>query len=352
MTHPVDPEVARAHADVVGLFRRSPGAVDEVCRAARERLGAMPVFDPYDSRTWNSYALITADIETLLGYLREAGIPSSEPVNFRSLLIRVLYYLYLSEKSQTGVLLAELVHSDWELRLGPSHTSTIDVTERLAACVHAQGESEGARKLFERVLELRSERFGDNAPDTLLAACNLGSCLNQLGEYRAAFGLNKRTAERCRQQLGKDHETTIATTENLAASLFGRGWYRTALSLYQDSHQRRRRVSGEDALATMDTEASIAITLDRLGRHKAAQAVNAGLLPRFERVAGKEYSGTRDTRMRLVSNLRTLGRHEEAEKVHGGIPKYGSRTPGAGQGAARQVFAWQRLNPRGEGESR
>ncbi|WP_329031745.1 tetratricopeptide repeat protein [Streptomyces sp. NBC_01725] len=124
-------------------------------------------------------------------------------------------------------------------RLGSSHTSTIGVTERLAACAHAQGESDRARTLFEGALELRSERFGDNAPDTLLAACNLGSCLKQLGEYRAAFRLNKGTAERCGQRLGKDHATTIATTENLAASPFGRGWHRTALALYQDSHQRR-----------------------------------------------------------------------------------------------------------------
>jgi hypothetical protein len=197
MTDPVDPAVARAHADVLDLFRRDPAGLDEVCRAARDRLALMPAPDPRDPRTRVSYDLITTDVQTLLGYLREAGVPSSEPEYFRSLLIRVLDHLYESEKAQTGVLLAELVRDDWEARLGESHADTLNATERLAMCLYEQGQSKRARPLFERVHQLRSRQFGDDDPAALLAACNMAACLNQLEDHRAAFRLNKDTVRRC-----------------------------------------------------------------------------------------------------------------------------------------------------------
>jgi tetratricopeptide (TPR) repeat protein len=331
MTHPVDPAVARAHAHVLDLFRPSPAGPDEVsglaevCRAARDRLAAIPALDPLDPRTWNSYAVITADVQTLLGYLREAGVPISEPERFRSLLIRVLYYLYESEKAQTGVLLAELLHRDWQARLGESHADTLHATARLAACLYAHGEPKRARPLFERVHQQQAGQFGDDDPATLLAACNLGACLTELGDHRAAFLLKEDTVRRCERRLGKDHETTILATQNLAGSLFGLGRHRDALTLYRDIHQRQRRASGEDSL-------------HKLGDYEAAYAANADLLPRFERVAGKDHSGTKHTHARLVRNLRALGRYEEADEVHGGIPKYGSPTPHGGPGALAPRF--------------
>ncbi|AVZ74246.1 hypothetical protein SLUN_20825 [Streptomyces lunaelactis] len=326
MTHPVDPAVEQAHTDVVDLFRSNPAAdpagLEAVCRAARDRLAVLPALDPHDPQTWSSYDLITRDVQTLLGCLREAGVPSSEPEHFRAVLIRVLYYLYEADRAEPGVLLAEIVHGDWEVRIGESHADTLKAAERLAACLHALGDSTRARPLFERVLLLRSKTFGNTDPSTLLASCNLGACLNQLADYSAAFRLNKITARLCEQRLGKEDGTTVLATGNLAGSLFGLGEYRAALTLYQDVHRRRRRASGENTLVTLHAEANIAITLHKLGDYEEARAINADLLPRFERAAGKDHSGTTLTRSRLVMNLRALGRDEEADEVHGGIPRF------------------------------
>lgn len=331
MTHPVDPAVERAHADVVSLFRDhtdgdaavTAAGLAAVCRAARDRLALLPSLDPHDPRTWSSYELITADVRTLLGYLHEAGVPSSESERFRSLLIRVLHYLYRADDgAEPGILLAELLHRDWAARIGESHADTIEAAERLAACLHAQGDSQRARPLFEKVLLLRSKKLGDADPATLVAACNMGSCLNQLRDYRAAFRLNDDTVRRCERRLGKDNGTTILATGNLASSLFWLGEHRRALSLYRAVHQWHQRASGVDALDTLWAEADVAVTLSALAEHEAARVVNAGLLPRFERAAGKDYSGTRHTRDRLVRNLRALGRDEEADEVHGGIPRF------------------------------
>ncbi|MFF1739540.1 tetratricopeptide repeat protein [Streptomyces mirabilis] len=325
MTHPVDPEVERAHSYVLNLFRKStfvdPAELATVCREARDRFAALPALDPDDPSTWTSYELITADVQTLLGYLREAGVPSSETERFRSLVIRVLRYLYRADQADPGALLAELVHRDWQMWIGEAHDHTLEAAGRLAACLHALDDSERARPVFERILRLRSGKQGDDHPDTLLAACNLGACLDQIGDFGAAFRLNTDTVRRCERRLGKEARTTILATENLAGSLFGLGELERALTLYQDIHQRYRQVSGENALATLDAQAGIAITLHKLGDYEAARVINAGLLPRIERVAGKNYSGTKNTRSRLEMNLRALGRKEEADEVHGGIPK-------------------------------
>ncbi|WP_167828897.1 tetratricopeptide repeat protein [Streptomyces sp. MZ04] len=324
--HPVDPAVRQAHTDVIGLFRESradgPAELEAVCRAARDRLAALPPLDAQDPRTWSSYALLTKDVQTLIGYLREAGVPSSEPDHFRALLIRVLCYLYEADGAAPGVLLAELVHRDWEARIGESHHDTLRALERLAACLFARGDAEKARPLFERVLLLRSRAFGDDDPTTLLAACNLGACMTQLGDDRAAFRLNDDTVRRCERRLGKDDETTILAGGNLASSLSRLGQLRKALARYRDIHQRRRRTSGENSLLTLGAEANVANTLDRLGDHDAARAINAALLPKFESAAGKDHSATKRTRGRLEANLRALGRDEEADEVNGGIPNF------------------------------
>lgn len=326
MTRPVDPAVEQAHTDVLDLFLSNPAAdpvgLEAVCRAARDRLARLPALDPHDPQTWSSYALITRDVQTLLGYLREAEVPSSEPERFRSLLIRVLHYLYEADRASPGVLLAEMVHGDWEARLGESHADTLKAAERRAACLHAGGDSERARPLFERILVLRTRMFGSTDPSTLLASCNLGACLNQLQDYEAAFELNRVTARLCEQRLGKDDGTTALATGNLAGSLFGLGEYRKALALYRDIHRRHLRASGADSLAALHAEGNVSIALHKLGDHEAARAVNADLLAKFERAVGKDHSATEQTRSRLEMNLRALGRKEEADEVHGGIPNF------------------------------
>ncbi|MDQ1015678.1 tetratricopeptide repeat protein [Streptomyces afghaniensis] len=312
MTRPVDPAVQQAHADVVALFRTTPAAdpagLYAVCRAARDRLAALPVLDPHDPGTWNSYELLTTNIQTLLCYLGEANVPTSEPDRFRALLIRLLHYHYDSHNADPGVLLAELVLKDWEVRLGESHKDTIVAIERLAACLHDRGDSQRARPLFERILALRSRKFGADDVATLVAACNLGSCLNQLSDHQAAFQLAQDTLRRCELWLGSDDSTTILATQILAASLSGLGEHRIALSLYVMVHQWRLLEYGEDALTTLGVAENIALALQELGDHDAARAVDADLLPRFERAAGKDYVGSKRTRNRLEKSLRALGR--------------------------------------------
>ncbi|MEH0420473.1 tetratricopeptide repeat protein [Streptomyces sp. B21-083] len=326
MTHPIDPAVEKAHTDVLNLFRTStagdPAGLAALCRAVRDRLAALPTLDADDPSTWTSYELITVDVRTLLGFLRELDVPSSEPERFRTLLIDVLRYLYMADRSELGEYLAKIVHTDWDRRLGESHVHTIDAVERLAACVHGRGDAERSQPLFQKILRLRSAKFGRDHSGTLLAACNVGASLNQLEDYEAALQLNSDTVRRCERQLGKHHPTTILAVDNLAGSLFGQGESELALVLYQDIHQRYRQVSGENSLVALDAEAGIAITLHKLGDYEAARALNADLLPRFGRVAGKDYKGTQDTHARLIMNLRALGRNDEADVVHGGIPKF------------------------------
>lgn len=338
----IDPAVEQAHAHVLALFRRDPAphsaGLDAVCRAARVRLGAMPVLDPRDPGTWPSYRLITTDVQTVLAYLRVTGVPSSEPESFRSLLIGVLRYLHEADEQKLGALLAETVLRDWAARLGESHPHTLEAAERLAVCLDAQGDSERAKPLFESVFALRAMKLGDDDPATLLAACNLGACLNRLADHQAALRLNNATVWRCERRLGKYDGTTILAAGNLAGSLSGLGEHRTALTMYREIAQRHRRVSGDNSLATLDAEANVAITLHRLGDHEAARAADADLLPRFEDTAGKDYSGTQLTCGRLEMNLRALGREEEADEVHDG--RAGRRQ---GSPAARPV--------KGEGRS-
>ncbi|WP_326771258.1 tetratricopeptide repeat protein [Streptomyces sp. NBC_01445] len=312
MTQSVDAAVAQAHADVVALFRDTPvtdaAGLAAVCRAARDRLTAMPVPDPHDPHHWDAYRVLTPTVQSLLGYAREAGDPSGEAARFRALLIGVLHYLYDSRRAAAGIPLAELVQRDWEEHLGETHPDTIVALERLAACRHDGEGAEQSRPVLERIVRLRSQSLGADHPDTLHSLCNLGVCLNTLGDYREALRLNSETLQRCERHLGSDNWTTNRAMNVTASSLFGLGEHSSALFMYRAVHRWHLQRSGASSLDTLDAAADVAHTLHALGDYEAARTLNADLLHIYERTAGKDYHGTQQTRARLTQNLEALRR--------------------------------------------
>ena len=54
-----------------------------------------------------------------------------------------------ADGAKTGVRLAEIIHREWEARIGESHIDTLQAAERLAACLHAEGDAKRARPVFK-----------------------------------------------------------------------------------------------------------------------------------------------------------------------------------------------------------
>jgi tetratricopeptide (TPR) repeat protein len=311
-----------AHQDIQDIFRTNNVSVAEACRGARDRLAAIDVGKPELPQSWDAYRILAADLRTLLGFMHEHGVLSSEPAAFRSLVINVLNYLYEADQSKLGVVMARVVRQRWTAELGETHEDAVSAAERLAACLHGSGDAQAALPIFRDILRLRSRVKGPGNPTALSAAANLAACLGELEEYHAALRLSQDTVTRCTQVLGSSHDTTLRAVRILAGSLFGLGEYRVALGAYTTVYEQYLLKAGTDHLSTLSAADSVAITRHCLGDYEVARAMNEQLLRRYERVLGKADRRTAAARDRLSTCLRALGRDREARLVHGPIPDF------------------------------
>jgi tetratricopeptide (TPR) repeat protein len=327
MTGDLAVAVESAHSDVQDIFRANAGDLAGACRQARDRLAAIPEFDPEDPALWPAAAALTADLRLLLGFLAETTVPSGEPAGFRALVLAVLRYLYLAEQHQLGLLLAEEIHRRWTAELDPAQPDRIIAVERHAACL-VPTDLDAALPLFEEAFESWSRNYGPADARALKAAANLCLGLNRVRRYQEALRLGEDTVRRCRRELGEDSAVTLNAANRFADSLCGLGDHRTALSAYRDIHERYTRKHSADHLTTLSVAEQVAISLAEVGDLEAARVANEDVLRRYERVLAtretfpREDSRIRRSRDRLSANLRALGRDEEAAAVYGTFPDF------------------------------
>lgn len=327
MTDDLDVAVECAHSDVQDIFRANAGDAAGACRQARDRLAAIPEFDPEDPGRWQAAAALTADLRLLLGFLAETAVPSGEPAGFRALVLAVLRYLYLAQQDGLGLLLAEEIHRRWTAELDRAHPDRIIAVERYAACL-VRHDLEAALPLFEEAFEAWSRSCGPQDPRALKAATNLCLGLNRVKRYQEAQRLGEDTVQLCRRVLGEDSAVTLNAANRFADSQYGLGEHRTALSSYRDVHARYVRMYSADHLTTLAVAEQVAIALAQVGDIEAARVANEDVLRRYERLlAAKDTSPREDSRVkrtrdRLSTNLRALGRDEEAAAVYGPLPDF------------------------------
>ena len=300
--------VLKARQRVHNLFRLDGSLVERACLAARDEYAALPALDPEDPASWDSYQTLTSDLQTLLAYMSEVDVPSSEPAMFRRLVIRVLRYLSMADKSELGMTVSTAVYREWSEHLGDTHPDVIDVLECQAACHKELNDSEASAELMKEVLARRKAAFGDDDPRTLRAAANLGTSLNSLEHFHDALRLNQETVRHCCARLGADHDTSLDAASIMACSLFGLGKHEAALNIFRDVWTRRAATSGADALKTLEEEANVAIALAKLGNHEDARAMNERLHAQYESSLGASHPLAEESLKRLRNNLRALGR--------------------------------------------
>ena len=178
-----------------------------------------------------------------------------------------------------------------------------------AEYLQTRGEPAPARPLFERALDLRRSRLGDDHPDTLESASNLAFDLLALGQYEQARQLAEDTLTRRRRVLGDDHPDTLISANNLPrpagswvstsrpasstrtpSPAAAGSWATTTptpcsrpstspstcarwgtmsrpASSAEDTLTRRRRVLGDDHPDTLSSATSLAVYLRELGQY-------------------------------------------------------------------------------------
>jgi eukaryotic-like serine/threonine-protein kinase len=191
----------------------------------------------------------------------------------------------------------------------------LEVLEALGRLYLEDGLPELAVPPLQRVFDLRTERLGDDHPDTLTAMSELANALFRLNRLDEVEELDRRTLSIRRRTLGEEDPETIRATNSLAATLFARAHYTEAAELFERALAGQRRQLGADHPDTLKIQNNLGAAYVELGRYSAAEPVLQAALAGRERVLGTGHAATGTSLHNLAVDLLCLGRLDEAEAL-------------------------------------
>jgi tetratricopeptide (TPR) repeat protein len=158
--------------------------------------------------------------------------------------------------------------------LGPEDPEVLSLTERLARLLMNRGDSAGARRLEERVLQVKARVLGDEHPDTLAAMGNLAATLADQGDCAEARRLQERALGATTGVLGEEHPATLRAMNNLAATLGAQADRAGARRLEERVLEVSTRVLGAEHPDTLRAMNNLAATLSAQGDHAGGAAAS------------------------------------------------------------------------------
>jgi tetratricopeptide (TPR) repeat protein len=197
----------------------------------------------------------------------------------------------------------ELLHASAEIRervFGPNHPDTSISIHNIALVLRDQGNLEGARTLYERVLQIRETALGPNDPRTAIALNSLAGVLAELGDLGAAQAQLERAVQILENTAGAPALIVGATLDSLAGVYHHQGKQADARALYERALAVREEGLGSEHPHTASSLHNLALALKDEGDFEAAQPLLERALSICERHLGPEHPAT-------ASNLFTLG---------------------------------------------
>jgi tetratricopeptide (TPR) repeat protein len=212
--------------------------------------------------------------------------------------------------------------------LGEEHPDTLTATSNLASSLKAQGDLAGARRLQEWVLEVRRRVLGEEHLATLTSMNNFASTLRMQGDYVQARQLQERALELKTRLLGEENVDTLMTMNNLALTLSEQGEYETARRLQERVLEIRRQHLGEEHPATLRAGGNLASTMQRQGDLAGARRLEEHVLEVMSRVLGEEHPHTLTAMGNLASTLGAQSDHAGARRLKERVLEVMSRVLG------------------------
>ncbi|MGK2941163.1 MAG: tetratricopeptide repeat protein [Immundisolibacter sp.] len=134
---------------------------------------------------------------------------------------------------------------------GQEHPDTLATANNLAFTLWAQDDLVGVRVLQEQVLEAHRRLLGEEHRDTLASMNNLAITLRDQGDLPGARVLQEQVLVAHRRRRGEDHPATLTSMNNLAITLWKMADTDAALRLMRDAATGRARALGPQHAHTL-----------------------------------------------------------------------------------------------------
>jgi len=189
------------------------------------------------------------------------------------------------------------------------------VRDTLGATYMSLGKYTAAKPHWERALELRRDRLGEEHPDTLKSMTDLGYQYMNQYNFKMGESLFSKTLEIRRRVLGEEHLDTLSSMHDLGTAYHWLGRYKEAETLRVKVLESRRHLLGEEHPDTLGSMSVLAELYQVQGRYSEAEPLFVKELEICRRVRGEESSAALGSMIVLAGLYQTQGRYSEAEPL-------------------------------------
>lgn len=205
-------------------------------------------------------------------------------------LIGTLAYslLYITEYKKAGKLYEKLVKIYSDV-FGENHPITAASYNDLAGMYQSQGVFEKAEELYEKSLRIYEKTQGESHLDTIRSYNNLAVVYAYQEKYEKAKEMFERSLLVRKKVLGEEHSDTANSYHNLAGAYADLGEYKKAEELYKKSLQIYEKVLGENHPDAVHGYSSLAYVYEKQGEYERAKELYEKSLKIRKSVFGKKH---------------------------------------------------------------
>jgi eukaryotic-like serine/threonine-protein kinase len=166
--------------------------------------------------------------------------------------------------------------------------------------------------VFQRALNVRREKLGEDDPATLASMNNLAMAYYDAGRLDMAIPVLATTLEKRRITLGDDHRDTIETMNDLAVAYWQSGQPDRAIPLYEATLVKVRATQGEDHTDTLTIMDNLAVAYAAAGLHEKAISQHELVIAQFKLKLGGDHLSTLVATNNLAKAYQAGGRVRES----------------------------------------
>ncbi len=217
--------------------------------------------------------------------------------------------------AQASELFQQVLAIDREI-WGDGHPYIVTTYNNLAMALRNQGKPADAEAIHRRALAIRLKALGERHPLTAMSYGNLAQAVEDQGKYAEAEAMHRQALAIRLKALGEDHVDTALSDNNLAVNLASQGKFAEAEVMY-------RRALAIFLKALPEGHPNIALSYNNLantlwdqGKHAEAEAMHRRALAIFLKALPEGHHLIANSYNNLAEALRTQGKPAEAEAMH------------------------------------
>nr|DAW85708.1 MAG TPA: type IV pilus biogenesis/stability protein PilW [Bacteriophage sp.] len=192
----------------------------------------------------------------------------------------------------------------------------IGFLSKFAYLLHYVGQYRETEKLFNSLLKIDRERWGENHPEVAIGYSNMGSVYEEQGEYEKAKGLYEKSLRIRERVLGEGHPDTARSYSKMGSVYEEQGEYEKAKELYEKSLRIHERVLGEGHPDTASIYNNLGLVYAAQREYEKAEELFEKSLRVYERIMGENHPYTATSCSCLASVYREQGKYVKAEELH------------------------------------